>query len=62
MGGDLVSDATPACETRHQRPVPAVTWSYVFGAWLCNNCLHSRTAAEAQRCPGAYLDPRPVTG
>lgn len=60
MGGDLVSDVRPACETRHPKPVPAETWSWVFGAWLCQPCLHRRTATEEQRCPGAYLDPRPV--
>ena len=45
-----------ACETPHNRPVPAETWSWVFGLWLCRTCLDMRSATEANRIPGARLD------
>jgi hypothetical protein len=47
-----------ACQAPHRNPlfVPAETWSWVFGMWLCHTCLTQRTVRESLQTPGAALD------
>ena len=46
----------PGCATLHRQAVPAETWSWVFGQYLCHDCLTRLSVIESAQTPGAALD------